>query len=121
MRPSKAAARRLKRARALVSRPYGWTKSWAHKNVWTPHGWVVAYCATGAVYEVDAGLSRMTREVDLTFLAAAALAGPNPPRYPKRPAISLVQSVNDQRSTNKKDVLDMFDRAIAIANGEAQA
>lgn len=95
---------RLRKARALLASPKGWTKGSSIKVL---KDGTVAYCAVGVLNSVGAGPTafKMVRN------AIKELFGT---------AWSLVP-FNDHKMTHKRDILAVFDRAIQIAEARTEA
>lgn len=115
-RPSKKLKRiLLKRAYALLKRPYGWTKHMMQKSeAKAPDGH--AYCILGALmYESKAMLDESLFEGDpiLALQTERSVKGLIErvlrEEEGKRTSIPLY---NDRASTRKKDVLGLFEKAI---------
>lgn len=108
--PRRVARRRrvlfaLQDARALLARPYGWIKGRSsYPSVKTDNGF--SYCMLGSIDAVtDHAAVRQVREM-------VRLALPEPEVQ--------ISTFNDRRETHKKDVLAVFDRAIALAKAEGK-
>jgi hypothetical protein len=107
------ALRVLRAARALIARPYGWTKYTREKQV--KQG--TAYCAIGALHRAsqqETATHWDGYELSKSVLSRAALKrlmGPEalPQDYEPLTTISLY---NDSENTKKKDILNLFDEAI---------
>lgn len=94
----------LKEARALLARPYSWIKGdWWRHNEKSENGY--AYCATGALFAVS--YTYQARQEAKNFLRAALRELGHGTTY--------VESFNDRKSTHKRDVIAVFDKAIALA------
>lgn len=105
MRRSKRAAQVLRAARELVAKPRGWTKGGSHNRTMINGRMVHSYCASGAVFAAGGTVADVARLDALV------------PREATRPwAKPTVVGYNDLTSTRKKDVLSLFDRAIALAD-----
>jgi hypothetical protein len=98
----------LVRARAILARPYAWTKGRAFtRQGRAPGGF--AYCAIGAISQAQ--------ETGGTYAAKMALN--------EQLVVSglgqgggAVIGFNDAPTTRKRDVLELFDRAIRATEGE---
>lgn len=93
----------LKKARALLARPYAWTKNTSKRLVRVPgkKRRKCAYCATGAIAAVcsEGSFERMRARQALREQIPFGMSG--------------IESFNDRKTTTKRDVLALFDRAIA--------
>lgn len=111
MKPSKTAARRLRRVRQLLARPYGWTRGTEQRSVRSRSGeHVRAYCLTGAVRAVSGTL----RSSDIRYLNEAIFGS-------DEHFINALQRWNDNPHRKKVEVLAACDRAIQLAAGDADS
>lgn len=127
----------LREARKLVARPYGWMKggssgyTLAARRLDPDHGscvkcvaksvpMVESYCATGAVSHVVGRdyetlvYKRVIKVLDAEVRAIIKRDGLVVRRVPVRP-LTRIMWYNDRQATTKRDVLALFDGAIARA------
>ena len=101
----------LKRARTVLAQPYSWAKgSFKRTARRSPSGF--SYCAFGAINEVPGVRERTNLEARLLLDQTSASL---------HPQWAGMMGFNDDSSTKKKDVLAVFDEAIATALAEEKA
>lgn len=111
--PPTSVADTLRAARALIADPKHWIKgALAKPSKRSPYGvspqdWTVTcWCSIGALIAIDGPYEEAAREV---LEKAVRLR----PRF----QWAIVEDFNDNRSTRHADVMDAFDKAIALAEG----
>ena len=109
----------LLRGRERIARPRGWCKGRLCKGDGIDNA---AFCAVGAIFVQDDG--RRPEPENTTWKAAvASLADALPVRQPCfwRDVVfdeRAIASFNDRRATRKRDILALYDRAIAMRRQE---
>lgn len=108
----------LRQGRALLARPYGWTKGSFRK--WSNRGNTVCYCALGVVRHLtaiddDYGKRPMLVDPLRLYGDVSRMLETNIPRGFKS---RYLPHYNDAKTTTKADILALYDTAIKRAHRE---